>query len=95
MALDGVIQHVEDHPDGLALLLAPRAAEHTWSVEADAILAGHDSIPGQTKLIIESPTWRPHVGDQVWGGAGRVTIESGGISFPYVRKGYTRLQQSW
>lgn len=81
MALDGRIIEIADHPAGLALRCKERD-------ECNAHLPGF-------VVVIENPTVRPLVGDELWSTGSMVSIESGGVSFPYRRNGYSRLIQDW
>ncbi len=95
MAIDALISAVEPHEHGVLLRLAPREGQAYVAADRETIVNPSDSIPGQPTFILLAPSWAPHVGDAIWGGACTVTIESGGISFPYRRVGYTRLIEEW
>lgn len=94
MALDGIITAVRPHAEGIEIDLGPRPAGE-YRGEGGELVYSPASIPGQPRMVIVQPTVEPHVGDQLWGGSRSVRLESGGISFPYRRKGYTRLVQDW
>jgi hypothetical protein len=94
MALDGVITKVESSAEGVRVTLGSRPAQNYMSHDGQVV---HDteSIPGQSSLLIVGASFEPHIGDKVWGGAGEATIESGEISFPYLREGYGKLVEAW
>ena len=94
MALDAIITATRPHAEGIEIELGPRPAGEYMS-QGGELAYSPASIPGQDKMVIVNPTWTPHVGDQLWGGSRSAVLESGGISFPYKRQGYTRLVQDW
>jgi len=66
MSIDGIIADVQPGKDSsdLVLYLLPRVFAN-----------GERSIVGRDKLMILGATYKPMVGQAVWGGADSVTIE--------------------
>jgi hypothetical protein len=82
MGINAVIVAVQEHDDGLKIVLGPRTDRD-----------GHKSTPGQNAMIIESPTWTPPVGMTIWGDAENVYF--GPREYMYQRHGYTRLREKF
>lgn len=75
MSIDAVIEAVRREPDKTFLLLKPRVDSK-----------GIKSIPGQRQLYItRNPKYEPQVGDEIWGNAQQVVINSD-HSFRRMRK---------
>ena len=81
MALDARIVDVVEYTGGITITLEDREKG--------------SNERGQNRMEILNPTVVPRAGDLLWGGADSVTLESGGVEFPYVREGYTKLRQGW
>ena len=94
MAIDGTIIQAERTAEGALVRLGPRKAA-PYLTQGGEICEPAPSPTGVAALRIVGATWVPHVGDHVWGGSEDVTIESGGVSFPYRRRGYSRLVEGW
>lgn len=85
MSIDAVIDEIVEEGANLRLYLRPRT-------ESDL----SESIAGQPAMIILDFTWKPTVGQEIWGGANSCVIEplwGHGVPRWYDRIGYTRLKE--
>jgi hypothetical protein len=92
MSIDAVIEDVQQTQDGYVLTLGPRS----YTREDGSVGV---SIPGQEKLTLLDPSWRPEKGMAVWGGSGSVFIVVRDNGYPapeceYTREGYTTIRES-
>lgn len=93
MAFDALITATEVHAEGIKLFLGPQPAQDSCTPDGDPC-RNPASTPGQPWVVLVNPRWTPYVGDILWGGSDSACIESGGISFPYHRRG-CRLYENW
>jgi len=89
VAIDAVIRDVVRDGDALPLDLEPRR----YRPEVAARCGYHFSIPGQSRLYIDNPTWTPQPGMAIWGGDSSVEIVNATEPQWYVRTSYTRMQE--
>jgi hypothetical protein len=85
MAIDAVIDNLSDEGVNLRLYLRPRT-------EPDMT----ESIAGQSEMVILDYTWKPEIGQEIWGGSGLCIIEplwGQGDQHLYDRIGYTQLRE--
>ncbi|PRY29774.1 hypothetical protein CLV58_12536 [Spirosoma oryzae] len=81
MALDARVVDVVEYMGGITITLEDRESG--------------SNERGQSRMEILNHTVVPRMGDLLWGGSDSATLESGGVQFPYVREGYTKLRQNW
>jgi hypothetical protein len=85
MSIAAHIERVTDVPDGYELELTGTVYD-----QGDGSLV--TAPPGQSRLTILDPTWRPEVGMSIYGGSGWVLVGPK-PSRKYERIGYTRLRE--
>lgn len=86
MSIDAAITKVERIGNDVRLTLAPRVER-----------AGGWSLPGQQYLTILNATYEPHIGMELWGGAGSCELirPFDEVNLRYRRQGYTRLVEDF
>lgn len=86
MAIDAVIADVYEVEGGYRLELAPR---HQTDVS-------YPSEPGQSFLVIDSPTWKPQAGMEIWGSGELEILWPGGKEkHVYYRPGYGTIYENF
>lgn len=81
MALDARITEIVEYEGGITICMEDR-------------IPGSNEA-GQPRMEILNPTIVPEIGATIWGGAGFAEINTGGMTLPYIREGYTKLRQGW